>query len=367
MQLRNRLLTFSLHPLTLIIGAWLAAVLSRITKNGEIYGLNYYLLQPDGALYHALTLRFLGSSWEQSIYAVNEFFLQHAGYQYFSETISNDVIRVLQTRPLLSILSIPFVALIGQWGMIIVPSLSLLLIGITFWKVGKLLKAEFLAVALFTILTLSLTVSRWMISDLTDPISVAMFAILCLGMLLGLSTGKLILITFLALVTRPIGPIIIVALIPFLHDTSRRKVLTVTSFAALGTIALSLYSPHSAGTATSGDYTLKNRIMDFPEHLVKVVFVEFGQLFVMDRLLFLFLVFSVVIALATFTNTWSKSFLAVLIVTFLMGAWNGALGVNYRYQLTSLISASFMILVNANKFSTLKDKLTRSLNQKPKS
>ena len=63
---------------------------------------------------------------------------------------------------------------------------------------------------------------------------------------------------------------------------------------------------------------------------------EFLQLAALDRLLLFLLCLSLVIAIKSSTKTVSQDFLLMLMAGLFVGALNGTLGVNFRYQLPVL-------------------------------
>ncbi len=340
----SRFVRMAIHPLSLIALAWFAAVLSRLTKNGDVYGLNYDLFQPDGSLYHAYTLYLQGNSWSDSARLVNEFFQSQIGISYLGQTITPVVQNVIFSRPLFSILSFPFVLLLGQYGMLAIPALSYLVVGISLYLVGKKVGRPYLAALLFFTLTLSTSVNRWMVSDLTDGLLVALISVIYILILYSRLKTPLIALISLALLTRPSGPLLVALLLPFAFAYRRVSIYLGIAISVFGTLTLAFVSPEAAGTQTSGDYTVYQRIQDFALHAVKVFVVEFGQLFVMDRILFVFIILSIATALLTLRNVYSQSFLALFVACFAMGAWNGALGVNFRYQLP-LVFAGGLVLI----------------------
>jgi hypothetical protein len=356
----------TLHPLTIIVIVWFAAVVSRLIKNGEAYGLNYNLFQPDGALYHAYTLHLQGYSWEESARLVNAFFREQIGTSYLGQTITPTVQNVIFTRPLLSLMSLPFVFLFGQHGMLAVPIISYLVIGLVLFKIGEKVGKPYVAVFLFFALSLSSTVNRWMISDLTDALLVALIAIIYLLIFNGNLKALLILIVMLALLTRPSGPLLVALLLPFALAFRKISLYFAILLSAFGTLVLAFISPEAAGTQTTGEYTVYQRIQDFAVHAVKVFVVEFGQLFVMDRVLFVFVVASLLTAVLTLRSTYSQSFLALVIVCFAVGAWNGALGVNFRYQLPLVFAGAFVILMHFDEIEIRARKLVQTQIQKTK-
>jgi hypothetical protein len=351
------------HPISLILIIWFIAVLSRLIRNGEVYGLNYLLFQPDGSLYQAFTLKLQGFSWSESASNVNAFYKDRIGVGYLGTTIDPVVQKVISGRPLLSILSLPFVALFGQYGMLAVPVLSYLLLGVVIYLIGKELNAEYFSVFLFLVISLSTSVNRWMVSNLTDGLLVGLIAVLALLLVKKGLGVYLLAIVALALLTRPSGPIVFALLFPFLFTAKRLWVALAMGLAIIGTLVLALYSPESTGTQTSGEYTVANRISDFLFHVIKVIVVEIGQLVVMDRILFIFLVASTGVALYTWRSTWSQSYLLVLVVAFAMGGWNGALGVNFRYQLPVIVPAVAVLLMNYSLLQSGMRKLLKIRSQ----
>jgi len=358
-----RVVRIAVHPLTLIALAWFAAVLSRVTKSGEVYGLNYNLFQPDGALYHAYTLHLQGNSWSESARLVNEFFQNQIGASYLGQTISPVVQNVILTRPLFSILSLPFVLLVGQSGMLVVPALSYSVVGIALYLVGQKVGRPYLAAFLFFILTLSTSVNRWMVSDLTDGLLVALISVIYLLIIYSRLRTPFISLIALALLTRPSGPLLVALLLPFAIAYRRVTIYLGIALSVFGTLALAFLSPEAAGTQTSGEYTVYQRIQDFALHGVKVLVVEFGQLFVMDRILLAFIVLALVTALLTWKNVYSQSFLALFMACFAMGAWNGALGVNFRYQLPLIFAAAVVIIFSVDDLRDRLHRLKTSLRQ----
>jgi hypothetical protein len=187
-----------------------------------------------------------------------------------------------------------------------------------------------------------------MISDLTDSLLVGLISMLYLLIVRSEIKSSFILIILLALLVRPSGPILVAILIPFAIAYKQIMIYFGIALSILGTIILAIVSPDAAGTQTTGNYTVHQRIQDFALHGVKVFVVEFGQLFVMDRILLIFIVFSTVTAIMTWRNVYSQSYLSTLIVCLAMGAWNGALGVNYRYQLPSIVAGALVIIFCAS-------------------
>ena len=356
-----RLLT---HPMFLIFAAWLAALASRLIKNGDVYGLNYNLFHPDGALYHAYTIYLQGNSWPESNRLVNQFFIDQIGISYLGDTMSPAAQMLIFTRPLLSILSLPFVFLFGQGGMLVVPAVSFLVVGGVLFLAGKKVNRPYLAVFLFFILTLSTSVNRWMIANLTDGLLVAIISIIYLLLIYSRTRIILPILIILALLTRPSGPLLVALLLPFAYVYRKATLYIGIVLSIFGTLALPFISPDSAGTHTTGSYTVYQRIQDFALHGIKVLVVEFGQLLVMDRILLVFVILSTVASLLTLKNVYSQSYLLLLVACFAMGAWNGALGVNFRYQLPLIVAGAITIILNFDEVGNRARKIWQIQQQK---
>ena len=92
--------------------------------------------------------------------------------------------------------------------------------------------------------------------------------------------------------------------------------------------------------------SLTSQITSVPFNYISLIVVEFGQLVVMDRTLFYFAVFSIVIALINLRDPWSLIHLSVIFSSFLLSAWIGVWGVNFRYQLPVLTTALIVFIRN---------------------
>jgi small basic protein len=83
----------------------------------------------------------------------------------------------------------------------------------------------------------------------------------------------------------------------------------------------------------------------------RVGFIEIAQLGALDRMLLVIMVIALVISLRYPREISSMYFLAVLLAVWAIGAINGTLGVNFRYQMPLLGFASWVILSNSSKFT----------------
>lgn len=305
---------------------WALSVCGRLIKSGFVYGLNFELFQPDGGNYLKLTQD------------LSNFSIQNSTVYSW-------------TRPLYPILSIPFYKLLGANGMLVIPALSFLAIGIIFYYLGENKLDKTILLLCFFILTSSTTVLRWVIADLTDGLHLALFSLCCLGLLRKWDFKIMLFIIILGALARPMGPIWTALFIPFVFvETGKKKfkllVLAITPslLFVLNTIVMAIYG----GFAPSSK-SLTQQLIDFPINFIKLIFVEFGQIAVLDRVLFYFAILTFILAMRIAQNNWAKAHIYVTLASFFISAWIGVVGVNFRYQLPLLISGScvtFMFVKN---------------------
>jgi hypothetical protein len=314
-------------PWLVVVVCWALAVGGRLIKHGGAFGLNYALYQPDGNRYIGLSRALLHGNL--------------AGQD-----------RITVSRPLYSILSLPFYAVLGDRGMLVVPALSLLVVGLCILAIAREAGVPWVGVAAFGLLTMSVTVNRWMIADITDAPHAAIFAIGCLLLYRGFRFWPMALLLVLGLLARPAGPAWIALFIPFLlraKGAERRHWLVLGSLAATVTALTLILVPDVSGFDPTGSVTWSARLLRLPERMVTIPAVELGELAVLDRLLLLFILAALVLAWRNRHALWPQVYLWVLGVTMLMGAWNGVYGVNFRYQLPVLVPAAVVVIEWAAK------------------
>lgn len=312
---------------------WALSVSGRLIKSGFVYGLNFELFQPDGGNYLKLTQD------------LSNFSIQNSTVYSW-------------TRPLYPILSIPFYKFLGVNGMLVIPALSLLAVGVIFHYLGASKLDKTILLLCFFILTSSTTVLRWVIADLTDGLHLALFSFCCLGLFRKWDFKIMLFIIIVGALARPMGPIWTALFIPFVFvETGKKKfqlfVLAVTPslLFVFNTIIMAIYG----GFAPSSK-SLTQQVMDFPTNFIKLIFVEFGQIAVMDRVLFYFTILTFILAILISQNNWARAHMCVTIASFFVSAWIGVFGVNFRYQLPILVSGSLVCLAYAriNLFPKLK-------------
>jgi len=300
--------------------SWAFAVAGRLARPGYAYGLNYSLFQPDGENYAELTSDLLSGSIEQSTV-----------YSW--------------TRPLYSILSVPFYAALQEPGMLVIPALSYLVVGLALNALGKSLGIEVIATGSFVIMTMSVTFNRWMIANLTDALHVALFALMCLALAKNASNKILWSLLLAGVLARPMQPVWSALLVPFalrLSGSLARSRWLMVMFSML-TFILSFFVMKLLGGFGSSPQGTFAWLLQFPMNLGIVTVVELGQLAVLDRILLVYFLYSTIVAIRSRKDVWSQCHLLVTGACFVLGGWIGVLGVNFRYQLPALITGAIVI------------------------
>lgn len=313
---------FSLH---IVVITSFIAVGSRLVRSGTVYGLNFGLFHPDGINYLKLTQDITNLSFQTStIYA--------------------------WSRPLYPAASVPFYMLFGTYGMLVVPILSIITLGIIFIHFGKNENEKRILALCFLILTSSSTVLRWTVADLTDSLHLTLFALCCLGIYKNWSFRTLAIIIILGATIRPMGPVWAALFIPFLiRETNRSK----KAYVCLASISIILFLVNTSLMALYGGFApnpkpLFSQIAAVPRNFFVILFVEFGQLAVLDRLLFYSVLFTLVLAILNYRDIWSLIHINVSFACFLISAWVGVWGVNFRYELPLLITGTLVVLRKFN-------------------
>jgi hypothetical protein len=321
----SKLFKLNYISLYIVIISSLIAVGSRLIKSGTVYGLNFGLFHPDGINYLKLTQDITNLSFQTStIYA--------------------------WSRPLYPAASAPFYMLFGKYGMLVVPILSLITLGIIFISFGKNENEKRTLALCFLILTSSSTVLRWTVADLTDSLHLTLFALCCLGIYKNWSFRTLAIIIVFGAAIRPMGPVWAALFIPFLiRQTDRSK----KAYFYLALISIVLFLVNTILMALFGGFApnsnpLFSQIAAVPRNFFVILFVEFGQLAVLDRLLFYTVLLTLGLAILNYRDIWSLIHINVSFACFLISAWVGVWGVNFRYELPLLVTGTLVVLRKFN-------------------
>lgn len=324
---------------------WLGSFLSRLKYNGLIFGFDYGLFHPDGALYSFRALLWSGYSKVEAgqlvsdWYAANSFKSKPEGPSLYYEN-NAFTWNAYSSRILYPLLSVPFVKLFGVAGMLVVPSTTFLAVLLISCNIALRLGHPLVGVFAVIAITLSTSVQRWMFSNITDGLLLLFTSLFTLLMfrresllLVKRDLFYLFLIIVGSSLTRFSAFIwFAVALVFFLHKRYIHSALTVT-ITVLSHLPIFL-KPFSGYVLPGyGNKSLMEKVFIYPYNLVKVTIFELGQLYVLDRSFFFLLLVVIALAIANRKRLSAQFFLIILIAVWLTGAINGVLGVNFRYQI----------------------------------
>jgi hypothetical protein len=184
---------------------------------------------------------------------------------------------------------------------------------------------------------------RWMMVNTTDPLLTAFFAIVVLILVtlekrskFGILPGFLFVGVIITSFTRFCLPIWLAVGLYFFVVKKVRLALLITIAASLASLPALLTSAEHARNVSAKDSSVLTQAGYFPFTAFKVLFVEFAQLLVLDKILLLLIGLSVALALTNLRNPTTFLFVFVFFAVWLIGSINGTLGVNFRYQLPLL-------------------------------
>jgi len=340
----------------LLIVIWLVAVASRFYTNGMSFDFDYSIFQPDGVLYALRTYMFLGEDQLTSAKLIESWYFSHAssGQHFDPESIlpqNAPAWGLVAPRILYPFLSIPFVSLFGMAGLLVVPSLSLLLLVLCIYFIARKYSLPNFGLVLGILILMSPTVLRWMVANITDSLFVGLFALVCLvfeskrnNFQFTVMIGFLIILTSITRFATPIW--LALALVDFVKGKRVRSLfISITSLVA--TIPTYLTQPANAVLPREGELTVAQKLIALPQSFGKILFFEVAQLAVLDRLLLIILALALILSVRTIKSETSLRFIAVLLAVWAIGAINGSIGVNFRYQLPVISFACAVLIANS--------------------
>lgn len=336
--------------LGIILIFWIIAVASRILYNGLILDLDFGIYQPDGIYYALRSLTWLGTNpydaanqlvdWYRFNSSKNLDLPVSAIYPWNAE-----VWGLVGPRILYPLLSIPFVLVLGIPGMLIIPSLSLLLLMVSTYQLGRKYNFPFIGLIIALGLSISPTVLRWIISNTTDSLLLGLFSLVPI-LLINLNKNSrnqliVLLLVVLTNLTRFSFPIWIgIAFILYIYG-ARRISVGIFLLNIVSCIPTFLLQPKTAFLPLEYESSAIEKVFQLPKSFLKVGFYEIAELAVLDRMLLVFLAVALFGAFTNLRSIESSLFLVVLLAVWALGAINGNVGVNFRYQLP-LISFSII-------------------------
>jgi hypothetical protein len=315
------------------------------------------LYHPDGALYSIRAFDWSGFSELQSAKIVSDWYNVHA-YKFNFTTPSDlyyanhPLYREYSTRILYPLLSVPFIKLLGMPGMLIIPALSLLILMFIVAKIGLALQKPLSTLIVTFLFSSSNTVLRWMLANTTDALLAGIYSLVAFMLFKKMSdSGWYVLIGFLVVlsgITR-INLLfwLAIGLVLFIYDSKFKG--TYVMFSSILVVIPTLLT-HSGNSflAVEGNKPFLEKLFLYPFYLIKVTFYEFAQLFVLDKILFFMCVLSIYFSIKNFGKLSSKYLLIMFTAGLLMGALNGNVGVNFRYQLPVLVFICWSLIDNAS-------------------
>lgn len=324
---------------------WLLTLSSKLLYNGLIFGFDYGLFHPDGALYSFRALLWSGKSESEAgslvaqWYQSNSFNAQYQGPELYYR--NNPFLwDQYSGRVLYPLLSVPFVKLFGVGGMLVVPAGTMLVVLLIASRLALRMKIPAVGYLAITLISLSSSLQRWMFANITDGLLLLFVSIFTLIMQrrseMTLKKTDYFLLAIIILgssLTRFSALIWISIATVFLLHRKYFVSVFIAILALIGTIPIFL-RPFSGHVLPGyGDKSLLEKLLIYPVNLVKVTVFELGQLFVLDRAFFVFLLFCIYISILYRKSIPAQFFIATLIAVWLTGAINGVLGVNFRYQI----------------------------------
>jgi hypothetical protein len=344
---------------------WAIALLSKLKFNGLVYGLDFGLFHPDGQLYSFRALIMAGNSEAVSGSIVSDWYRERAfklsaidpKSLYFD---THPLWELYKSRVLYPILSVPFVALFGMQGMLVIPALSMLTLMIAIQMIGFKLNNKFLAFLISALISISPVVSRWMFVNITDGLLTALASLFVVAFLYVKKSNAFLIISAALIILGSYTRISVVQWLAvclglYLINQKRNAIL-------LGIVSVIFFIPSALRNLQTGilPNEEKSSLIERPIQLVvsmaRVGYYEIGQLVVLDRLLLLLLALATVVSIFSRHRASSKFFLLVLAALWVTGAVNGTIGVNFRYQLPLLPFMAYSIIESCKFNFAIKQK-----------
>lgn len=341
----------------IIFLVWVIAMMVKLKFNGLVFGFDYGLYHPDGALYSVKALDWSGLTEMQAATKVSIWYNLHA-FKFNTTSpadffyANHDLYREYSTRVMYPLLSVPFVKIFGVPGMLVVPALSLLTLMFLVAKIGIIQNKRCVSLLVLIGISSSSTVMRWMLCNTTDALLVAIFSVAGFLLVKKISSsywyfafGMLILVSGL---TR-ISVVFWIAIASVLWFQKFKVRSTYVLLLSISIAIPTLFThPSSSFLAVEGNKTFLEKLFLYPYYLIKVTFYEAMQLMILDRIFFVVCALCLYLSLKNIHKVSSRLLLHVLLAGLLTGALNGNVGVNFRYQLPVLYFICWSLVDNLN-------------------
>jgi len=326
-----------------ILGLGLVTIIAKYRYNGLVFGFDYGLYQPDGKYYTYMALDIINQNPNESAQQVVDWYKAKSYKGNIFTTLdllpeTSPIYSFVSHRVLYPLLSAPFVFAFGIPGMLVVPALSFLILLTIIYKISLRYNVIYLGLIICIILTSSPTVSRWMIVNTTDSLLVGLFSLTVYILSNPKFAAKSIYVYILVLVFLTAATRfsfifwLSIAIVLFLN---RKKILAVAIvfFASICSIPALSATLKVSLLPDQVDKSNFEKVLGLPESFVKVLSIDIAQLMVLDRLLLILLGIGLFLAVITLQNLPSQYLISMMLAGYTLGAINGTLGVNLRYQM----------------------------------
>ena len=344
---------------SLVASSTVLAIISKLNFNGLILGFDYGIYQPDGSHYAYRTLTFLGVDANLAANKVVYWYQIHGVKNNLFDVslLSPENVQVwglVAPRVLYSILSMPFVYFFGIAGMMVIPILSFITLIFAIFRISEINKKQNVGLLLIFGLTTSPTVLRWMIANITDSLLAGLFSLVALllssnqsGKRWHLYFGGLILMTS---ATRFCLPIWLAISVVYFLNNMRNRAVSIFLVSSIAFFPTYLFMPSNAVLPANVESSGIEKGFQLGYSFVKIGFIEVAQLAALDRPLLFLLLSALILSIINIKQISSQFFMSVLLSVWSIGAINGTLGVNFRYQLPILAFACWAIISNLSRW-----------------
>jgi hypothetical protein len=340
-----------------VVSVWAITFVSKWKFNGLILGFDFGIYQPDGVHYTYKTLTILGYSPVDAAEQVSNWYKEHS-YKltdvdpFLILPENNGAWGLVKTRVMYSILSAPFVLLFGIPGMLVIPALSLLSLMLALLVMAKGTNQIIIACVIIFLISISPTVTRWMLVNCTDSLLVAVFSVyLALFLTKSFSLGSQLIFDFgfilLSSLTRFCLPFWLGLSLVLILQKKFSRALSVFVASLVFSVPTLIAGGNSAFLPANQETSLASKITLIPYNFGRIAFYEIAQLAVLDRGLLMLIALALFISVRYYSELTSQIFLTFLVAGLLVGAINGTIGVNFRYQLPVLFPIG-VVLINAS-------------------
>lgn len=334
-----------------------SVIVLKVAFPGQILGFDFGLFQPDGAYYAFEAFKFLGENPVTAFETIRAFYEEHSYSKYsLPQTLdaftSTNAFKIVQSRPLYPFLSIPFLGVIGLWGMLAIPIISLIASINMLQFIAEFAGKARHGVCIIGVLLSSITLSRWTILNYSDSLNMMIFSVfLFLTLKRKNPQAKyysiILILIFLSSLTRFVLPYWISISIVYILNKQRKMGYTIL-LASIATILPSMNSKENIFYFIAEQTTSERSILSSLYNSLKITISDFSQLLLMDKLLFFLLITSFVITIQTRSNLYSQLLFATFIASWSYTVAIGVVGTNFRYWLPCIPFAFYVLITNIN-------------------